>query len=173
MPARAPASMDMLQTVMRSSMDIRADGGSGVLDGVAHAPARPDRRDRSRGSRPWPSPPNGRGPTTVMRMNPAACAARGTGWPARARPRWEPHPEGERAEGSVGRGVRVAAHEQDAGLGHALLGTDHVHDALARLATAEESNSSCTVNCKGNPSASSWTSAFLVCQAAAYSNKLI
>jgi hypothetical protein len=38
MPARAPASMLMLQTVIRPSID-RADGGAAVLDDVADAAA--------------------------------------------------------------------------------------------------------------------------------------
>ncbi len=39
--------------------------------------------------------------------------------------------EGERAEGAVGGGVGVAADDRHAGLGHAQLGADHVHDPLA------------------------------------------
>ncbi len=39
--------------------------------------------------------------------------------------------EGERAEGAVGGGVRVAAHDRHARLGDAELGADHVHDPLA------------------------------------------
>ena len=38
--------------------------------------------------------------------------------------------EGERAEGSVGGGVRVAADDGHAGLGEAELGADDVDDAL-------------------------------------------
>ena len=44
-PARAPASIDMLQTVMRSSIDIARIAEPGVLDGVADAAAGADRRD--------------------------------------------------------------------------------------------------------------------------------
>ncbi len=39
--------------------------------------------------------------------------------------------EGQRPEGTVGRGVAVSADDRHAGLGEALLGPDHVHDALA------------------------------------------
>ena len=39
-------------------------------------------------------------------------------------------PEGQRAEGAVGRGVRVAADDRHTGLGDAELGPDHVHDPL-------------------------------------------
>ena len=45
MPARAPASIDMLQTVMRSSIDIAAMAAARVLDHVAGAAAGADRRD--------------------------------------------------------------------------------------------------------------------------------
>ena len=38
--------------------------------------------------------------------------------------------EGERAEGAVRGGVRVAADDRHAGLGDAELGADHVHDPL-------------------------------------------
>ncbi len=38
--------------------------------------------------------------------------------------------EGQRAEGAVGGGVRVAAHDRHARLGQAQLRADHVHDAL-------------------------------------------
>jgi hypothetical protein len=43
-------------------------------------------------------------------------------------------PEGQRAEGAVGRGVRVAADDRHSWLGDAQLGADHVHDALPRRA---------------------------------------
>ena len=42
--------------------------------------------------------------------------------------------ERERTEGAVGGGVAVAAHDRHPGLGAALLGPDHVHDALAGVA---------------------------------------
>ena len=40
--------------------------------------------------------------------------------------------EGQRAEGAVGGGVAVAAHDRHARLGEALLGADDVDDALVR-----------------------------------------
>jgi hypothetical protein len=49
-----------------------------------------------------------------------------------------PDAEGERAESPVRRRVRVAAHEEDAGLGQPLLRSDDVYDPLARIARAEE-----------------------------------
>ncbi|CAB4835792.1 unannotated protein [freshwater metagenome] len=45
--------------------------------------------------------------------------------------------EGQRAERTVGRGVRIAAHDGHPRLREALLGADHVHDALARIAHGE------------------------------------
>ncbi len=40
-------------------------------------------------------------------------------------------PEGERAEGAVRGGVRVAADDRHAGLRNAELGADHMNDPLA------------------------------------------
>ena len=45
MPARAPASIDMLQTVMRSSIDSALIGAAAVLDDVTRAAADADRAD--------------------------------------------------------------------------------------------------------------------------------
>ena len=42
--------------------------------------------------------------------------------------------EGQGPEGAVGGGVAVAAHDRHAGQRAALLGADHVHDALVRIA---------------------------------------
>ena len=42
------------------------------------------------------------------------------------------------AERTVGRGVAVAAHDQQAGQRQALLRADHVHDALARIVEPEQ-----------------------------------
>src|SRR5204862_1698337 len=47
-------------------------------------------------------------------------------------------PEGERAERAVGRGMTVAAHDGEPGLGQALLRTHDVNDALAWIAEAED-----------------------------------
>ena len=46
--------------------------------------------------------------------------------------------EGERAHAAMGAGVAVAAHEQGAGQGEALLGSDDMDDALAGLAEIEQ-----------------------------------
>ena len=45
-----------------------------------------------------------------------------------------PNPEGQGAEGAVGRGVRVAADDRHARLGHAEFGSDDVDDALVLVA---------------------------------------
>ena len=62
-------------------------------------------------------------------------------------------PEGQRAEGAVGRGVRVAADDRHARLGHAEFGSDHVDDALVLMARGKTvmPNSS-----QFSSSASSW-----------------
>ena len=54
MPARAPASIDMLQTVMRSSMSSARIVVAAVLDDVAGAAGDADLADDARGSGPWP-----------------------------------------------------------------------------------------------------------------------
>src|SRR5215471_4645686 len=41
--------------------------------------------------------------------------------------------EGVSTERAMGRGMAVAAYDQQAGQGEALFGTDHVHDSLARI----------------------------------------
>ena len=106
----------------------RPDGGAPVLDHVGHAAPGPDGADDgqcdvlgrdARGEvaldgdchRPGPHLGQRLGGQHVLHL-------------ARA------DAEGERAEGAVGRGVRVAADDRHAGLGDAQLGTDHVHDAL-------------------------------------------
>ncbi len=43
----------------------------------------------------------------------------------------------QRAEGAMGGGVRIAAHDRHAGQRRALLGSDHMHDALAWIIHAE------------------------------------
>jgi hypothetical protein len=42
------------------------------------------------------------------------------------------------AEGAMGGGVAVAAHDQETGKGQALLRTDHMHDALPRVVQPEQ-----------------------------------
>ncbi len=129
MPARAPPSIDMLQIVMRPSIE-----SARIAD--------------PRYSITWPTPPpvpmrlmmprmmsfaltpSGRSPSTVTAIVFAGMLRKGLRREhvldlARA------DAERERAEGAVGRRVRVAADDRHAGLRVAHLGTDHVHDALA------------------------------------------
>ena len=132
MPARAPASIDMLQTVMRPSIESA-------------------RMAEPRYSMTWPMPPPvpmrpmmarmtslavtpaGRSPSTVTAIHRRPQLGQRLGGQhvldlARA------DAEGQRAEGAVGGGVGVAAHDGHARLGEALLGADDVDDALARVA---------------------------------------
>src|SRR5271170_4550821 len=51
--------------------------------------------------------------------------------------------EGVSAEGAVGRGMAVAAYDEQAGQGQALLGADHMYDALTRIVQAEETDAVC------------------------------
>ena len=114
MPARAPASIDMLQTVMRSSIDMRADRRARVLDGMAGRRRR--RRSAAMTARmtsfAWTTEraravdddthdlaatlPEALGGQHVLDLGGADA-------------------ERERAEGAVGRGVGIAAHEDEPG----------------------------------------------------------
>ena len=51
--------------------------------------------------------------------------------------------EGETAERAVRRRMAVTAHERDAGQRDALLGSDHVHDALPPIADVEDGDAGC------------------------------
>ena len=135
MPARAPASIDMLQTVMRPSME------SARMASPAY-------------SMTWPVPPavpispmmermmslavtpSGSVPSTVTRMFLAffcvsVCVA------STCSTSLVPMPMRQRPEGAVGGGVAVAAHDGGAGQREALLRADHVHDALPNIALVE------------------------------------
>ena len=132
-PARAPASIDMLQTVMRPSIDSAriADPRYSMTEPMPPpVPMRADDREdhvlgrHARGAA---------SPSTVIAMVPGRVLRQRLGGEhvldlARA------DAEGERAERAVGRGVAVAAHDGHARLGEALLGADDVHDALAGVA---------------------------------------
>ena len=135
-PARAPASIDMLQTVMRPSIDSARiaeprysmtepmpAAGADLGDDREHDVLRGDAgrqvafdRDRHR-ARPLLGERLGR--EHVLDL-------------ARA------DAERERAERAVRRRVAVAAHDRHARLGQPLLGADDVHDALERVAHAVE-----------------------------------
>ncbi len=136
MPARAPASIDMLHTVMRSSIDSA-------------------RMVEPRYSITWPVPPDT--PTRaddredqVLGGDPGGQFAldvdrEGLRLALQQALRREhvadfgaADAEGEGAERAVGAGVAVAADDGHAGLGGAELRTDDVHDAAPRIAHAEQ-----------------------------------
>ena len=87
MPARAPASIDMLQTVIRSSMLKRADRLAGVLDAVAGAAVGGDLADQVEdqvlGGHAAAQPAVD---ADLQRLGLGTAAA--SAWPARARLRW-------------------------------------------------------------------------------------
>ncbi len=135
MPARAPPSIDMLQTVMRPSID------SARMASPAY-------------SMTWPVPPAV--PISPMidkhdvlggdagRERPVHGHAHVLGLLADQRLGGEHMLDlgradavGERPEGAVGRGVAVAAHDRRARQGEALLGTDDVDDALPGVELVE------------------------------------
>ena len=136
MPARAPASIDMLQTVMRSSIDSALDPGAAVLDHVAGTAIDPDPADD--------------GEHQVLggnaRRQPARHVDRERARPALQQALGREHvtdlrgadAEGERTEGTVGAGVAVAADDRASGLGEPELGADDVHDATPVVAHAEQ-----------------------------------
>ena len=131
-PARAPASIDMLQTVIRPSID------SARIAAPRYSMIEPI------------PPPVPIWPMIASTMSLAVHARRHVavdGDRHRARTRLRQRLRGEhvldlaradaereRAERAVRRRVAVAAHDGHARLREALLRADHVHDALARLA---------------------------------------
>ena len=135
-PARAPPSIDMLQIVMRPSIE-RAR----IVD--------------PRYSITWPVAPPvpmwamtprmmslavtpvGSSPSTVDCHRLGLILGKGLGG-ENVLDLGGADAEGERAERSVGRGVRVAADNQHPRLGDALLGPDDVDDARARIIETEK-----------------------------------
>ena len=131
-PAFAPASIDMLHTVMRPSIESA-------------------RMAEPRYSAMWPMPPPVPMRPRMARMTSFAVEPAGSdavdgdrqrlGRLLRQRLRGEhvldlarADAERQRAERAVGRRVAVAAHDRHAGQRQALLRPDHVDDALARVA---------------------------------------
>jgi hypothetical protein len=131
-PARAPASIDMLHTVIRPSM-LRA------------------RMAEPRYSITWPAPPAvpmvaDDGQNDVLGRHPVGKLPVDLHRHGRRPHLGErlggqdvlhlggPDPEGEGSEGAVGRGVAVAADHGHARQGQSQLGTDDVHDALVGVA---------------------------------------
>ena len=132
MPARAPASIDMLQIVMRPSIDSARMALPAVLEHVALAAAGADLRD----DREDDVLRGDAGPERALdvdRHRLERLQRQGLGGEhvldlARA------DAERHRAERAVRRGVRVAADDRDAGLRESQLRSDDVHDALLDVA---------------------------------------
>ena len=128
MPARAPASMLMLQTVMRPSIDRRSDGVARVLDDVARRAGRADLADDGEDDVfGRDAPAQLAVDADLHRLGPGLRQRLGrqdvldlAGADA----------EGQRAERAVGAGVAVAADDGHARLGQAQFRADDVDDAL-------------------------------------------
>ena len=135
-PARAPPSMLMLQIVIRCSIVSARIASPRVLEDVAGPAADADPGDQGEddvlGADPGRQPAVD--PDLVRLRSALEQALGGEDHLDLARP----DPEGERAERTVGRRVRVAADDRHARLGQAQLGTDDVDDALVRRAEAVE-----------------------------------
>jgi hypothetical protein len=143
-PARAPASMAMLHTVMRPSM-LGTDGAAGEFDGVAGAAGGADAADDGQHD------VLGREPGGSVAVDPdqhvlgllGQQGLRGqhvldlAGADA----------VGQRAEGAVRAGVAVAADHRHAGQRGALLRADDVHDALALVEGTESTPPRRTAGC--------------------------
>ncbi len=146
MPARAPASMLMLQTVMRPSIERARMAEPAYSMTQPVAPSVPI----------WPMmarmmslavTPMGSSPSTAMRKVLGldcgrVCVA------STCSTSLVPMPNAKRSECAVGAGVRVAADDGHAGLGDAELGADDVDDALVarvrrRKARCRSRRSSC------------------------------
>ncbi len=128
-PALAPASIDMLQTVMRPSIESASDGRAAVLDDVADAAAGADAAEDGQDD-------------VLGRAAGGQVAVDGDGqglggWLRQGLGGEDvldlagADAERQRAEGAVGGGVGVAADDGHAGLREALLRADDVDDALA------------------------------------------
>ena len=134
-PARAPASMDMLHTVMRPSIDrprIASPSYSMTYPAPPAVPTRPiTLRITSFAATPaGGSPPHGdphvlRAPLEQRLRRQDVLYLAGA------------DAEGERPERPVRRGVAVAANDGGAGKGEPLFGADDVDDALAQIGDGE------------------------------------
>ena len=131
-PARAPASIDMLHTVIRPSIDS-------------------ERMAEPRYSMTWPMPPPVPMRPMMARITSLAVTSGGSSPSTSTAIHFGPglgerlggqhvldlggaDAEGQRAERAVGRGVGVAADDGHARQGATLLGSDDVDDALAGVA---------------------------------------
>ena len=136
MPARAPASMAMLHTVMRPSIDSARIAAAGEFDGVAGAACGADLADDRPARYPWRS--------RRARSAPSTCTSIVFDFLGQQRLRRQHMLDfggadavRQAAERAVGGGMRVAAHHRHAGQRRALLRADHMDDALALVAHAE------------------------------------
>ena len=137
-PARAPPSMDILQSVMRSSIVEGAHGLPGELEDVPGSAAHPDAGDereddvlRGDARREPAVDPDLEGLRPALQQ-----ALRGEDVLHLARA----DAEGQCAEGPVGRRVAVAADDGHARLREPELRPHHVDDALGRAVAAVEGN---------------------------------
>ena len=137
-PARAPASIDMLETVSRPSMESARIASPAYSTTWPVAPSVPicpiSPRIRSFAVTPRDGMPSKR--TSICGRALVRQRLRGEHLLDLARP----DAEGERAERAVRRGVRVAADDRHAGLRDAELGADHVHDPLPAMAAAVQAD---------------------------------
>ena len=134
MPARAPASIDMLQIVMRPSTDSASIGAPAYSTTWPVGAGGADLADRAEDQV--------LGGDAEARLALVGDAHRARLHLQQALGRQHVLDLGgadrhrQRAQRAVGRGVRVAAGDRDARLREAQLRPDHVHDALARAAHA-------------------------------------
>ncbi len=132
MPARAPPSMDMLQTVIRPSMERPRTAEPRYSMTCPLPPPVPMRADHGQ-DQVLGRHPGGQLAVDGHRHGGRSALGQGLGGQhvldlARA------DAEGQGAEGAVGRGVAVAADDGHPRLGEALLGSDDVDDALVGVA---------------------------------------
>ena len=127
-PARAPPSMDMLQMVIRSSIDRARMACTGVLEHVAGATADADARDEVEDD------VLGRDTRSELAVHAHLVRAGRSLEQGLGRQHHldlgRADAERERPERTMGRGVRVAAHDGHARLRQAQLGADDMDDAL-------------------------------------------
>ena len=132
-PARAPASIDMLHTVMRPSIESDADRRAAVLDDRADAAAGADAGDDREDDVLGGDAGAAASPSTVIAIVPgfacgSVCVA------STCSTSLVPMPNAS-APNAPCVEVWLSPHTiVMPGLGEALLGTDDVHDALARVA---------------------------------------
>ena len=131
-PALAPASIDMLQTVMRPSIDSARMAEPRYSMTEPMPPPVPMRPMMARMTS-LAVTPAGRSPSTVTAMVPGPVLGQGLGG-EHVLDLAGADAEGQGAERAVGGGVAVAADDGHARLGEALLGADDVDDALAGVA---------------------------------------